>query len=94
MENGHEQTALKMRNKSDVHGAWVAESVKWLTLDFSSGRDLTVHEFKPCVTLCVPRQEHEAYLRFSLPLSLPLPCSLTLALSQINIKKSDVQLQQ
>ena len=33
-------------------GAWVAQSVKHLTLDFSSGHDLTVHEFEPHIRLC------------------------------------------
>ena len=28
-------------------GAWVAQSVKHLTLDFSSGHDLMVREIKP-----------------------------------------------
>ena len=28
-------------------GAWVAQLVKHLTLDFGSGHDLAVHEFKP-----------------------------------------------
>ena len=46
--------------------------VKHLTLDFSSGHDLTVHEFKPHVGLCADRAE-----AFSLPLSLPLPHSLS-----------------
>ena len=30
-------------------GCWVAQLVKHPTLDFSSGHDLTVHEFKPHV---------------------------------------------
>ena len=30
-------------------GAWVAQSVKCLVLDLSSGHDLTVPEFQPCV---------------------------------------------
>ena len=33
-------------------GAWVAQLVKHQTLDFSSGHDLTVHEFKPHIGLC------------------------------------------
>ena len=32
-------------------GAWVAQSVKRLTLDFGSGHDLTLHEFEPRVGL-------------------------------------------
>ena len=30
-----------------LRGTWVAQSVKYLTLDFSSGHDLMVCEFKP-----------------------------------------------
>ena len=33
-------------------GSWVAQSVKRLTLGFSSGHDLTVHGLEPCVRLC------------------------------------------
>ena len=33
-------------------GAWVAQLVEHLTLDFGSGHDLMVHEFEPCVRLC------------------------------------------
>ena len=32
-------------------GAWVAQSVKRPTLDFSSGHDLTVRGFEPCTGL-------------------------------------------
>ena len=39
----------KSRNSK---GAWVAQSVKWLTLDFSSGHDLTVPEIEPHIGLC------------------------------------------
>ena len=31
----------------DLWGTWVAQSVKSLTLDFSSGHDLTVHGIEP-----------------------------------------------
>ena len=51
-------------------GAWVAQSVKRLTLDFGSSHDLTVCEFEPHVRLGI----------LSLSLSLPLPCSLSLSL--------------
>ena len=30
----------------------MAQLVKHLTLDFSSGHDLMVHEFEPCIGLC------------------------------------------
>ena len=32
-------------------GAWVAELVKRLTLDFSSGHDLGIHEIEPLIGL-------------------------------------------
>ena len=32
-------------------GAWVAQLVKRLTLDFGSGHDLAVHEIEPLVEL-------------------------------------------
>ena len=32
-------------------GAWVAQLVKCVTLDFGSGHDLAVRGFKPCVGL-------------------------------------------
>ena len=35
----------------DRSGTWGAQSVKWLTLDFDSGHDLTVCEFETCVGL-------------------------------------------
>ena len=34
-----------------MKGAWVAQSLKCLTLGFSSGHDLKVHEFKPGVRI-------------------------------------------
>ena len=36
---------------TDYWGAWVAQSVKHLTLDFSSSHDLMVHEIEPCAGL-------------------------------------------
>ena len=59
----------KLRNdyvslSSSVHftyeetgGAWVAPSIKPLTLGFSSGHDLTVCETEPCIGLCAGRAE-------------------------------------
>ena len=46
-------------------GAWVAQSVKHLTLDFSSGLDLRVMRLSTWVELCAG---HGACFRFSLPL--------------------------
>ena len=37
--------------------SWVAQLVKHQTLDFGSGHDLTVHEFKSHVRLCVDNVE-------------------------------------
>ena len=34
-----------------LRGAWVAQSVKPLTLAFGSGHDLMVCEFEPCIRL-------------------------------------------
>ena len=44
---GHE-----LISEVEVRGAWVAQSVKCLTLDFGSGRDLAVREFEPHVGIC------------------------------------------
>ena len=38
-------------------GAWVAQLVERLTLDFSSGHDLMVHEFKSRIWLCTDSEE-------------------------------------
>ena len=58
--------------------AWAAQLVECLTLDFGSGRDLTVCEFKPCLGLCADGSEPASD---SLSLSLSLPLSPVLALS-------------
>ena len=47
----------------------MAQSVERLTLNFSSGRDLEVHGFEPCLTLCADNVEPT--LDLLLPLSLP-----------------------
>ena len=51
-------------------GTWVAQSVKHLTLDFSSGHDLTVREFKPCIGLHAGRAE-PAWDSLFLPFFVP-----------------------
>ena len=61
-------------------GAWVPQSVKRPTLGFGSGRDLTVHEFEPCIRLCADRVG-PAQDSLCPSLSLPLPCSLVRSLS-------------
>ena len=47
----------------------VAQLAKCLTPDFSSGHDLVVSHFKPCIRLCTSRQS--LFGVFSLPISLP-----------------------
>ena len=44
------------------------QSVKHRTLDFGSGHDLTVHEFKPYVRLCANQQGAGLGSSLSLPL--------------------------
>ena len=62
-------------NAPGRQGAWVAQSLKHLTLGFSSGHDLTVYEFKPRIGLCTESAEHAwDTLSLSLLLSLSL-CS-------------------
>ena len=60
----------------------MAQLVRYLTLDFSSGHDLTVRGFKPHIQLCADSVEPAWG-----SLSLPLPCSLARSPSQINLKK-------
>ena len=64
-----------------LRGAWVAQRVKRLT----SGHDLMVHGFKPCMGLCGDSSEPEACFKFCASLGLcPLP---THALSLSKLKK-------
>ena len=65
-------------------GAWVAQLVKHS--DFGLGHDLTVHEFKPCITLWADSAEL-AWESFSFPLFLSAPLLYFLSLSLINLKK-------
>ena len=51
-------------------GAWVAQSVECLTLDFGSGHDLMVHEIEPLVKLMLTAWRLLGII--SLLLSLPL----------------------
>ena len=51
-------------------GTWAAQSFERLTLGFSSGHDLTVHEFKPRIGLCTDSVE-PAWDSLSLPLPPP-----------------------
>ena len=42
---------LLSHKKNEILGAWVAQSVKHLTLDLGSGHDLAVHKIRPRVWL-------------------------------------------
>ena len=69
----------------DFWGAWMAQSVKNPTLDFSSGYDLKVCELQPQVGLCANNVE-PAGDSFSISLSLPLP-PLSLKINKEALKK-------
>ena len=57
---------LTIPNKVRIYwDAWVAQLVKCLTLDFGSGHELMVHEFKPHIWLHVDSVDG-ACLEFSL----------------------------
>ena len=67
-----------------LRGAWVAQSVKHLTLDLSSGYHLTVCEFQLHIRLCVVGME---LALDSVSPSLSAPPLLTLSLSLLKINK-------
>ena len=69
----------RVEENSENRGTWVAQLVKHLALDFSSGRDLMVCGFEPHVELCSGSVE-PAWDSLFPPLSLPLPHSYTLSL--------------
>ena len=56
---------------------WVAPLVKGLTLGFSSGHNLTVHEFECHVRLCADGAEPAWDSLVLSPLSVPLSTSLS-----------------
>ena len=62
-----------------VKGTWVAQWVKRLTLDFSSGHDLAVRESEHLTGLRADSAE-PAWDSLSPSLSMPLPCWLPLSL--------------
>ena len=64
----------------------MVQPVKRPTLDFSSGHDLTVHEFEPHIGLCADSVE-PAWDSPFLSLSVPLPLMLSLSL-KINKNKT------
>ena len=70
-------------------GAWVAQSVKHLTLDFSSGHDLMVHEIEPHCGLCADSVEPAWD---SLSPSLSAPPMHTLSLKINKLKKTGIKL--
>ena len=61
----------------------MAQSVKHLTLDFSSGHDLEVRGIEPHVGLCADGIE-PAWDSFFASLCPSLACACTLSLSKIN----------
>ena len=61
-------------------GTWVAQSVKHLTLDFSSSHDLTVRGMEPGIWLCADSVE-PAWDYIAPFLSVPPPCVLSLSFS-------------
>ena len=73
--------------KTPNRGAWVALSVKLLTLDFSSGHDLTVYEFEPRIGFCTLSAE-PSWGSLSPSLSAPplFPCSLSLKMNKLKKK--------
>ena len=65
-------------------------SVGWAS-NFSSGHDLTVHEFEPCIRLCADSSEPGAYFRFCVslcPFTLPLIITHTLSLKIVKTKQN------
>ena len=63
---------LPEAERREERGAWAAQPVKPLTLGFTSGHDLEVWEFEPCIRLRADSAE-PAWDSSSLPLSLPFP---------------------
>ena len=61
--------------------AWVAESVKHLTLGFGSGHDLMAHEFKPYIGPCADSMK-PAWDSVSLSLSVLPLLALYISLSR------------
>ena len=65
-----------------LEGTRVAQTVKHLTLDFSSGHDPMVREIEPCIGLSDDRVE-AAWDSLSPSLSPPPSCARALSLSQL-----------
>ena len=75
------RTGVRLSSLLSSRDAWVAQSAEPPTLGFSSGQDLTVCDFEPCVELRAAGAE-PAGDSLSFPLSLPLPHSRAPSLSQ------------
>ena len=73
------------KEEHNLWGLWVAQSVKRLTLDFSSGRDLTVHGIKSHVELSA---ECGTCL-VCLPLFLSLSLSINILKNVLKKKKNE-----
>ena len=62
------------QKRLEILGAWGAQSVKYLTLDLSSGHDLTVGDIQPHIGLCAdsvePAWDSLSPSLFAPPLSL------------------------
>ena len=63
----------------------MAQLVKYLTLDFGSGHDLMIGDFKPHVGLCADSMEPDWDSLF-LSLSVPPPLMLSRSLKIKNLK--------
>ena len=61
----------------------MAQSVKYLNLDFNSSHDLTVHEIKPYVGLCADSTKKACLGFFLSPLSLSAPSPLSLKINNL-----------
>lgn len=85
----------KIWDKKRGTGTWMAESIKWLTVDFRSDHDLrVVRGSQPFISLCY---QWGVCLRFFLPLPLPIhpapPPMLSHSLSLLKKKKKSRVLQ-
>ena len=71
----------------------MAQSVKHLILDFSSGHELMVHKFKPCIGLCADSTEPawNSLSSLSAPPPLMHTCSLPLKINKYCLKARILQ---
>ena len=79
LKNKNKKTQ-KTKNKTNLRRAWVVQLVKHMTLDFSSGHDLTVYETRPHVRLWADSAE-PAWDSLSPSVSAPPPFMPFLSLS-------------